>query len=524
MADVVKTQSELLAGMVVGATGATIVQTLRNFVVSTTAGVAGGGVGPVLVTGATGATGPQGSTGATGINGATGATGSQGGQGDTGPGGNAGAPGATGATGSGGTSGGQGDTGPAGPQGATGAASTVPGETGATGAQGSTGATGAQGDTGATSSVPGPQGNTGATGAASSVQGATGATGPAGATGAVPANVVVTDPALAATNTIAPTADVTGLTVNGNAGGTASLQEWKSNGTLAATILPSGAIILGTGGNTRGTNATDLQITRAASTQVASGDYSFIPGGRWNTASGFCSFASGESCVASGIYCHATGIGTTATNTASHAEGNFSTAGGNSAHAEGLACTANGTGSHAEGSFTSATSDNDHAEGSQTSASGGACHAEGSRSSATLFAQHAHAAGFFASNGDAQFARLVARIGTTDATPTELLINAANHLVLQNNTAWTFEIQVIARKDDGSAIGAWLAYGEIYRNANAASTTLVGQVVTPVDILTVWNFSVSADTTNGALSLTATGAAATTIRWVATVQLTQVQG
>ncbi len=100
MADVVKTQSELLALMPLGATGATTLQTLRDFVVSVTAGVAGGGVGPVLTVGATGATGAQGATGAAST-----------------------VPGATGATGAGT----QGNTG------ATGAASTVPGATGATG-------------------------------------------------------------------------------------------------------------------------------------------------------------------------------------------------------------------------------------------------------------------------------------------------------------------------------------------------------------------------------------------------------
>jgi len=233
MPDVVKTQSELLALMVVGATGATTVQTLRDFVVSTTAGVAGGGVGPALITGATGATGPQGATGAassvpgaTGATGAAGSAGSAGATGATGPAGSAGAVGGTGATGAASTV--------PGATGATGPASSVPGATGATGAQGaagavgiswqgawnpaityaigdgvsdlgssyiaiatslnldpasnpgewsllaqkgSTGATGAQGATGAAGSA-GSQGATGATGA-----GNTGATGPqAGAT------------------------------------------------------------------------------------------------------------------------------------------------------------------------------------------------------------------------------------------------------------------------------------------------------------------------------------------------------
>ncbi len=153
MPDQVLNQAQLLNGMIVGATGATLVQTLRNFVLSTTAGASGGGVGPALTVGATGATGAS-STGATGATGAASTV-----------------PGATGSTG------------------ATGAASTIPGATGATGAASTVpGATGSTGATGAASSVPGA---TGATGAASTIPGATGATGPLPTLGANSA--VITD-------------------------------------------------------------------------------------------------------------------------------------------------------------------------------------------------------------------------------------------------------------------------------------------------------------------------------------------
>ena len=59
-------------------------------------------------------------------------------------------------------------------------------------------------------------------------------------------------------------------------------------------------LIIGSGGDARGTGAVDLQTARTADTQVASGDYSCIPGGRENTASGTYSLAMGDTCTAGG--------------------------------------------------------------------------------------------------------------------------------------------------------------------------------------------------------------------------------
>ena len=70
-----------------------------------------------------------------------------------------------------------------------------------------------------------------------------------------------------------------------------------------------------TGGDKRGSNAVDLQSARSNSVQVASGDYSFIPGGRNNEAQG--------------DYSIAVGYGAKATNHAERAysSGNFASAG-----------------------------------------------------------------------------------------------------------------------------------------------------------------------------------------------------
>ena len=63
----------------------------------------------------------------------------------------------------------------------------------------------------------------------------------------------------------------------------------KGNGAITAQV-PDGTV---TGGNARGQYAVDLQMLRNANTQVASGTYSTVTGGRGNTASGTYSTVAG---------------------------------------------------------------------------------------------------------------------------------------------------------------------------------------------------------------------------------------
>lgn len=111
MADVVQNETEILAELVIGCDHCITAQVFRDVIVSITAGAAGGGIGPALITGATGPVGATGasSTGATGPVGSTGATGPQAATGPTGP---AGVDGATGASGANGSNGATGATGP----------------------------------------------------------------------------------------------------------------------------------------------------------------------------------------------------------------------------------------------------------------------------------------------------------------------------------------------------------------------------------------------------------------------------
>lgn len=108
---------------------------------------------------------------------------------------------------------------------------------------------------------------------------------------------------------------------------------------------------------------------------------------------------------------------------------------------------------------------------------------------------------------------------TTDATASVLSSNASaagasNQLILPNNTAVTFDGLVVARQQaaDGTACASWKVEGLIRREANAGTTTLVASTVTAISNVPGWTLALSADTTNGGLAVTFTGAAATDIR------------
>ena len=120
---------------------------------------------------------------------------------------------------------------------------------------------------------------------------------------------------------------------------------------------------------------------------------------------------------------------------------------------------------------------------------------------------------------------------TTDATPKKLTsryndtATYLNQLILPNNSAINFRIQVIAlqKAADGTGVAGYTFTGVIRRGADAASTALLASAKT-VDYESVvgWDCGVTADTTNGGLSVTATGAATTNIRWVATCWSSEV--
>ena len=279
-------------------------------------------------------------------------------------------------------------------------------------------------------------------------------------------------------------------------------------GTGAITAqMPDGTA---TGGNARGANAVDLQTARTAASQVATGTYSFAAGYA-NTVSNIAACAIGEGNSAAGARSLAIGLSNTAS-------------GANSV-AIGQECVASTTRACSIGYQNTASQIGSCALGYQTSATGDFSMATGLGAAARLYAARAHASGGFAANGDNQIITLVARVGTTDATKTALWLNGTSQrLVLPANTTWAAAIYVTGRSTGGTDNAFYIRQCVIKRDG-ANNTALVGTVQTigtDIESNAAWDVEVTADDTNEALQIAVTGAAATTIRWVARVELVEV--
>lgn len=111
----------------------------------------------------------------------------------------------------------------------------------------------------------------------------------------------------------------------------------KGSGSILAAIPDNTT----TGGNKRGTNSVDLQMSRSSANQVASGNYSLVSGAA-NRASGGYSIALGNGCAATNNWSTAIGRSNTAGGDSSVSLGFNSTASNNRSVAIGETCTASG--------------------------------------------------------------------------------------------------------------------------------------------------------------------------------------
>jgi len=297
-----------------------------------------------------------------------------------------------------------------------------------------------------------------------------------------------------------------------NAGSTFS----TALGYNAVTASNSRATAL-TNSRASGTDSFAAAIANNTSSYGATGDNSVAIGslakasssdalalGDTSTASGANSFAHGRSSIANSADAVAIGIG--ATTTASRA---FSF---------GDNCIASASYSFSIGRSTKASFNYSYAFGYNT---------EATRKGVMVFG-----GGQFASRGDAQCGTMVLRRATTDATPTTLTSDGStpagiNEAQLPNNSAYSFSGTIIARQQAsaGSEYASWEIKGALLRDGSAATTVLGNGIKNKLYAsagASAWDIALTADTTNGGLAITVTGAAATNIRWVATVNTSEV--
>lgn len=322
-----------------------------------------------------------------------------------------------------------------------------------------------------------------------------------------------------AVNTAAPnaTVPVVSFTATNAATNVDAVLAPKGTGAIASRVADNTSA----NGNKRGINAVDWQTSRSIATAVASASWSAIgggssntasgsnatvPGGSTNVASGTASFAVGDSNTASNTGCVAMGVSNTAsTSTGAAAIGANSTASGYAAMALGRNAIANADFSIATGYFATVRG---------------------------IIGAHVHASDRFAAQGDAQIGRYVLRRSTSDATPSSLSSAGAaptstTTMVLPDNSVYDFVAYVVAR--NGTTAGAsYKIEGTIKRNSGVGTAALIGTpAVTSKGVdsgASTWVVAAVANTTLGSLDIQVTGAAATTIKWVARVETVEVVG
>ena len=190
---------------------------------------------------------------------------------------------------------------------------------------------------------------------------------------------------------------------------------------------------------------------------------------------------------------------------------------------------ATGTYAIALGYDTTASNTNSLALGNTSTASGANAVVIGQNAASDKTGKYAYASGFFDTNGDAQTGIFVLRGQTSDATLKVLTTNngaasSTNQVILSNRSAMAFDGIVVARQQQstGTQSAAWKIEGLVRRESSASVTSLVASTVTAISNVPAWTLALAVDTTNGGVAIRATGAAATNIRWVATVRTSEV--
>jgi hypothetical protein len=322
------------------------------------------------------------------------------------------------------------------------------------------------------------------------------------------------------------TNNVVSLTITGGSTNAFLALSPKANGGLLAQV-PDGTT---TGGNVRGVKAVDWQQGRTVNDKVAAATGAVIGGGDSNkipTTGAYGVIAGGQGNTAGGSGGTHNTVGGGSSNAISASAGN-NTIGGGSGN---IISTSAGGATIGGGASNAITGIGATIPGGETnSAAGNYAFSIGTTAvGKAVTGVYTHSAGALQTNGDAQNERYIMGFRTLNATPAPLTTtrgaaSAANQPVLASGSAMSFIGHVIARNTTTGDIAAWYVSGTIKNVGGTAS--LVG---TPTVAAlgadagaSSWTLAVTADNTNKCLQITGTGAAATTIKWLATVDVSYV--
>jgi hypothetical protein len=322
--------------------------------------------------------------------------------------------------------------------------------------------------------------------------------------------------------------------------GTSLTLSQAASGSSTSTLsffTPHGVVV--GGGNNQATGSYSFiggggDAGTAANRNVASGDWSSVLGGnvvratgKWSTAvGGGGNQATGEGAVVVGGGSYGGGLaGSVASGTSAFIGAGY----GNTANGY-CSTVVGGAGNVASNNFSFVGGGTGNSANTSNTAILGGVNGT-TRSIDGMQAMPACNAPIAATQGCSQAALLVLAVETTNATATVLRSNSSaasttNQIILPNNSAYYFKGSVIANVTGAANGASWSFEGAIMRGANAASTVLMGTPainrVAATAGATAWLIALTADTTNGGLAVTVTGAASTTIRWVCKAETCEV--
>lgn len=338
------------------------------------------------------------------------------------------------------------------------------------------------------------------------------------------------------TNAQATNTNAVALTRNAVASGNSSFAAGNNAAATGTNAVALGAntdaaersVAIGSGSQAVQTNTTAIGTNSSSQAPVA-GKFG---GGSGAVALGG-SYSAGTDSFAAAIANNTSTYGATATSSIAMGK-NAKATGANAVSFSGENATASGSKSFAAGGEYQTASGAFAVSlgGSVNTASGEASYAFGKRALASEVGKYAYGAQLVSTAGATQGGMMVLISATTDATPRKMGSNNSagtynNQLLLPNNSAYSFSGTIIARESatDGSDYASWEIKGALLRDANAASTVLgngIQNKLYATSGASAWTIALSADTTNGGLAITVTGAASTNIRWVATVNTSEV--
>ena len=330
-------------------------------------------------------------------------------------------------------------------------------------------------------------------------------------------------------------------------GGGSALELYAENPSspTAPSATGTNAVAIGNQSIAAGTNSIALGRSRAGNTDsfavvIATNSSSYGATGTNAVAIGQFSRATGSDSVAIGPYARASNTKATAIGGESvEATGFGSLAFGDGSRSTGTGATSLGFDAEATANYGLAIGGGTRASAIESVAIGRSANASGRNSFALGYlplalqdGKYCYASGRFSSASDAQTGTFVLRSDTTAATSEALTTNNAaagttNQVILPNNSAYAFSGTIIARQQAsaGSEYASWEIKGALLRDGTAATTVLGNGIKNKLFAsagASAWDVTLTADTTNGGLKIEVTGAAATNIRWVATINTSEV--